>query len=160
MAWTGNRLFQLISELSKSRIKSHLSQMFVPFEMIVLDNALRVTSTRFQHYFAKMKPIINRLLSSVSTDPCEKTLEKILAFKKSLLSFEMRYLTPYCFVSVKLIIRSSSYRKSYNWNRWFNFILHASQPTTPTKSTTALSIYKGQSPVLQRLCNGKLRLES
>lgn len=109
MAWTGNRLFQLISELSKSRIKSHLSQMFVPFEMIVLDNALRVTSTRFQHYFAKMKPIINRLLSSVSTDPCEKTLEKILAFKKSLLSFEMRYLTPYCFVSVKLIIRSSSH---------------------------------------------------
>ena len=37
-----------------------------------------------------MKPIFNKLVDLAITKPCDTTLEKLLAFKKSILSFETR----------------------------------------------------------------------
>jgi hypothetical protein len=38
----------------------------------------------------RMKPIFNKLIDLSLGKPCDTTLEKLLAFKKSLLAFETR----------------------------------------------------------------------
>ena len=38
-----------------------------------------------------MKPIFNKLVDLAITKTCDTTLEKLLAFKKSILSFETRW---------------------------------------------------------------------
>ena len=58
-----------------------------PFELTVLDSALKVTVNRFQHHLSWMKPVFERLLYLAAAGPCEKTLKKIIAFKKSLFQF-------------------------------------------------------------------------
>ena len=61
-----------------------------PFEIVVLDSALNVTVNKFQHYLSRMKPIFNKLIELAGEFPCEKTLKKIIAFKKSLFLFEQK----------------------------------------------------------------------
>jgi hypothetical protein len=60
----------------------------VPFEMIVLDTALNVTTLKFHRNLSKMKPIFTGLVAVILSNPCEKTLKKLHAFRKSLLAFE------------------------------------------------------------------------
>ena len=75
-------------------LDNHLYIFFAdtfPFEMIVLDSALNVTVNKFQHYLSWMKPVCNSLLDLAAAAPCEKTLKKIIAFKKSLFLFEQKY---------------------------------------------------------------------
>ena len=43
-----------------------------------------------QHNLFRMKPIFNKLVDQAVGKPCDTTLEKLLAFKKSLMSFETR----------------------------------------------------------------------
>ncbi len=67
--------------------------------MIVLDTALSVTVTKFHRNLTRMKPIFNNLLAFILRKPSDETLEKLHAFKKSLMAFEIRwkcYKTFYC----------------------------------------------------------------
>ena len=66
------------------------SDQEVPFEMVVLDNALNATTTKFNQNFTHMKPIFNKLIDLGLNKPCDTTLEKLLALKKSIMSFETR----------------------------------------------------------------------
>ena len=41
------------------------SDQEVPFEMVVLDNALNATTTKFNQNFCRMKPIFNKLIEYI-----------------------------------------------------------------------------------------------
>ncbi len=63
------------------------------FEMVVLDTALTVTTDKFNHNLSKMSLIFKKLHQITLDNPSDKTLKKFLAFKKSLMTFETRYLS-------------------------------------------------------------------
>jgi hypothetical protein len=84
-------------ECAKYRIKSNnspddegLEDEVVPFEIVVLDNALCATTTLFSQNLSTAKPVFDVLLDLAVRNPCDTTLKKILTFKKSLMSFETR----------------------------------------------------------------------
>jgi hypothetical protein len=64
------------------------AQEVVPFEMLVLDNALHTVIGKFNRHLNMIKPIFNVLLEETVASPSDKILRRILAFKKSLISFE------------------------------------------------------------------------
>ena len=91
----GRNAKEFIWECAKNRIRSlmHTGDVDVDdvtFEMIVLDTALGVTVSKFHRNLTRMKPIFNNLLAVILRNPSDKTLEKLHAFKKSLLAFEIR----------------------------------------------------------------------
>lgn len=56
--------------------------------MLVLDNALHTVISKFNRHLNMIKPIFNVLLEETVASPSDKILRRILAFKKSLMSFE------------------------------------------------------------------------
>ena len=60
----------------------------VPFEMLVIDNALHTVIGKFNRHLTMIRPIFNVLLEETIASPSDKILRRILAFKKSLMSFE------------------------------------------------------------------------
>ena len=70
----------------------------VPFEMLVIDNALHTVISKFNRHLNMIKPIFKVLLEETVASPSDKILRRILAFKKSLISFENNVL----FIEVNL----------------------------------------------------------
>ena len=64
----------------------------VPFEMLVIDNALHTVIGKFNRHLTMIRPIFNVLLEETVASPSDKILRRILAFKKSLMSFESNVL--------------------------------------------------------------------
>jgi hypothetical protein len=69
--------------------------------MVVLDCALNVVIDRFRRHHMQVKPIIHALLEETMENPCDKTLEKLLTFKKSMVNFKTGYVS----VKVKEIFK-------------------------------------------------------
>ena len=88
---------QLVQECAKFRTRSdspeedhQIQTEEVPFEMLVLDNALNAITSRFYRTVGLMKPVFNKLMEMAHHSPSDKSLKKLLAFKKSLMAFETR----------------------------------------------------------------------
>jgi len=56
--------------------------------MVVLDCALNAMMDRFRRHHNSVKPVVNALLEETLENPCDKSLEKLLTFKKSLINFK------------------------------------------------------------------------
>ena len=69
-----------------------LNDQVFSFEMSVLDCAIHSTSDKFHRTICRMKPIFNQLLAIILKHPSDRALEKLLAFKKSIISIEAGYL--------------------------------------------------------------------
>jgi len=64
----------------------------VPFEMLTLDNALHTVIGKFNRHLKMIRPIFNVLLEETVKNPSDKILRRIMAFRKSLLTFEQNVL--------------------------------------------------------------------
>ena len=62
----------------------------IPFEMIVLDNAMNAMTGKFHRTISGMKPLCEHLLEISQDHPSDKNLQKLLAFKKSIFKMDMR----------------------------------------------------------------------
>ncbi len=49
-------------------------------------------SNKFNNLDPRMKDLFQKLMEQAQDNPCDTTLEKLLAFKKSLMSFETRWI--------------------------------------------------------------------
>jgi len=80
----------VISECSCYNVPLHHynGKETVPFEMLVLDNALYAVIGKFNRHLNMIKPIYKVLHEETVKRPSDKILRRILAFKKSLIAFD------------------------------------------------------------------------
>ena len=62
----------------------------IPFEIVVMENALYAVTHKFNQNLSRMKQLFNVLIECNIGDPCQSTLEKLFALKKTLVAFESR----------------------------------------------------------------------
>ena len=79
-----------------------------PFEFVVMENALYAVSHKFNLNLSRMKQLFQILVDQNNHDPGQKTLERLFALKKTLMSFESRFNISYSFPSCQCIL----------WNNW------------------------------------------
>ena len=62
----------------------------IPFEIVVMENSLYAVTHKFNQNLSRMKQLFNVLVECNIADPCQSTLEKLFALKKTLVAFENR----------------------------------------------------------------------
>ena len=62
----------------------------IPFEIIVLDNAVKAMTGKFHQTISGMKPLCDHLLEICQGHPSDKNLHKLSAFKKSIFKMDKR----------------------------------------------------------------------
>ena len=86
---------EILREYSRTCLEADLVQSSnddaVGFEMAVLNAAFHCTNDKFFRSIGTMKLVSEKLQKLVRDLPTDRSLEKLLAFKKSLMALERRY---------------------------------------------------------------------